>query len=104
MITIDRFPAFNGQPPGIVVRFNYIEPTHEVVEALTRAGIDSTSAFRSVTLREQIDPWPAGGLTEDVAAFRLDMIEDSLMECLGEMVWRNQSEKLVTQPVPCDVS
>jgi hypothetical protein len=104
MITIDRFPAFNGQPPGIVVRFNYIEPTHEVVEALTRAGIDSTSAFRSVTLREQIDPWPAGGLTEDVAAFRLDMIETDLVEKVGKEIQRTQIEKLVTQPVPCDVS
>jgi hypothetical protein len=94
MITIDRFPAFNGQPPGIAVRFNYIEPTHEVVEALNKAGIDATRAFRSVSLREQVDPWPEGGLTEDLAAFRLDMIEDELMSQIGEEIMHNQSEKL----------
>lgn len=93
MISIDKFPAFNGNPPGVAVRFTYIEPTHEVIEALTRAGINATSAFRSVGSRRELTTYR--DMNENQIDHALDLAADWLLCDIGRDVLATQTDKLI---------
>jgi len=91
MISIDKFPAFNGNPPGVAVRFVYIEPTHEVVRALEGAGIEVAKAYRSWAGSSQLE----GNVKEEHLDQVLDAKADLLLDSIGREIYRSQSDKLV---------
>lgn len=94
MISIEKFPAFNGNPPGVAVRFSYIEPTHEVAEALVKAGIETTRAFRAINLSESlVDGWWQK-LTTDQIEQALDDEANHLLDRVAEEIFELQSKKL----------
>jgi hypothetical protein len=95
MISIDKFPAFNGQPPGVAVRFTYIEPTHEVVEALTKAGITVTSAYRSWAGSKVIPEEVFNLMKEDQIDEYLSLHGEYLLESIGREIYNTQTKKLV---------
>ena len=95
MISIEQYPAAHGSPPGVAVRFTYIEPTHEVVEAITKAGIKATSAFRTwagvkVIPREVFDM-----MDEEQIDEYLGLHGEYLLESLGREIYATQTKKLV---------
>jgi hypothetical protein len=87
VIRIDRFDAAFGQPAGVRITTTWVEPTHEVVEVLTKAGL--TSAFRS---HHQQYILPGTGFTEEHTESLLDVEIEGMLLDLGKQLLDRQAD------------
>lgn len=82
MITIDQYP--DHDPPKVVLRFNYVAPTHDVCALLEREG--KTEHFRTVTLQYHAS-------ADDMSAYAvdhlMDLAADELLRLLGKQIADN---------------
>lgn len=95
MITAEKFPATNGNPPGVRVRFTWIEPTHEVVELLQKENL--TEAFRSVDGAYVLEGLLHRELSEEAANEYLDAKTMELVNMIGQAIVNDQNARGGTQ-------
>lgn len=92
MLTIERTSDIKGRP-AIQVRFVYLEPTHEIMEALEKAEVDFQPAVRSMHGRAEISDAVAEGLPQDhYEEYLIDQV-DAMINGLGNVIVTEQAQR-----------
>jgi hypothetical protein len=91
MISIEKYPPKNGQNPAVAVRFNYIEPTHEIVKLLRDHG--HADAFRSVHGHSDIPELAWKQLDEDRIDEILGLKAEVILDTFGRQIVADQEQR-----------